>query len=42
MNQAIDAILSMAVQLPILKRIGNQMGVDFDTIGRDGASKPDK
>ncbi len=42
MNQAMDAILSMAVQLPILKRIGDQMGVDFDAIGRDGASKPDK
>lgn len=42
MNQAMDAILSMAVQLPVLKRIGDQMGVDFDNVGRSGASKPDK
>lgn len=34
--------MSMAVQLPVLKKIGDQMGVDFDTISRDGATKSDK
>ena len=32
MNQVLDSILSMAVQLPVLKKIGDQMGVTFDDV----------
>lgn len=30
LNQALDSMMSMAVQLPVLKKIGDQMGVTFD------------
>lgn len=29
-NQALDSILGMAVQLPVMKRIGDEIGLDFD------------
>jgi flotillin len=29
-NQALDAILGMAVQLPALKKLGDEIGVTFD------------
>ncbi len=32
MNQALDSMMSMAVQLPVLKKIGDQMGVTFDDV----------
>ncbi len=35
-STAMDSIMEMAVQLPLLKRIGDQMGVSFDeTTGKD-------
>ena len=36
LNQALDSMMSMAVQLPVLKKIGDQMGVTFDDV--DGSS----
>lgn len=40
-NQAIDSILDMAVQLPVLKRIGDSIGLDIeDTLS--GETRPSK
>ena len=36
-STAMDSIMEMAVQLPLLKKIGDQMGVSFDdSIGKEG------
>ncbi len=36
---AMDAIMDMAVQLPLLKKVGDQMGVSFDGVVGDDAGK---
>jgi uncharacterized membrane protein YqiK len=36
---AMDSIMDMAVQLPLLKKIGDQMGVSFDEVA-DFSKKP--
>lgn len=38
-NQALDAILSMAVQLPSFKKLGEQIGLGFDDAHRDPHDK---
>ncbi|MEL7117709.1 MAG: flotillin domain-containing protein, partial [Pseudomonadota bacterium] len=40
-NTAMDSIMEMAVQLPLLKKIGDQMGVSFDE-AVEPAKKPEK
>lgn len=42
-NQALDSILDMAVQLPVLTRIGERIGLDFDKSlgGGESGKKPD-
>jgi flotillin len=48
-NQALDAILGMAVQLPALKKLGDEIGMTFDKgvaslsdSAADSVSKPPK
>ncbi|MDE0521417.1 MAG: flotillin, partial [Boseongicola sp.] len=36
---AMDAIMDMAVQLPLLKKVGDQMGVSFDEAAGNDAKK---
>jgi len=39
MNQAIDAIMGMAVQLPALKKLGEDLGMSLDG-GLAGIARP--
>ncbi len=43
-NQALDSIMEMAVQLPVLKKIGESVGIDFENglSGVTDTKKPDK
>jgi hypothetical protein len=38
-NQALDAVLSMAVQLPALKKLGEDLGMSMDS-GLQGLTRP--
>ncbi|NNF71550.1 MAG: flotillin [Rhodobacteraceae bacterium] len=41
-STAMDSIMEMAVQLPLLKKIGDQMGVSFDeSIGKESGKRKD-
>ena len=40
LNQTLESIMAMAVQLPVLKRIGDQMGINFDD--SDSGERPDR
>jgi hypothetical protein len=44
-NTAMESIMEMAVQLPLLQKIGDQLGVSFDAVsepkpGRDAKPSP--
>lgn len=47
-NQAIDGVLGMALQLPALKKLGEEIGMDFETgfdprpAKADGGDEPDR
>ena len=41
MNQALDSIMDMAVQLPVLKKIGESVGMDFEN-GLSGVTEGKK